>query len=320
MRKIVIIILALVVALSALPVTFACYNGGWGNWNWWWKPYKPVYCCPTYCNLTIISVNASDNENTFTEPKEVAQTTAFIQVCGNKIVITITNAYPGYEGIVDFCVKNTGTMPATITGITPDYPDPVYLQLNLTGECPVGAVIQPGGTKCGRLVISGIPQLPDAQNRTFTFTINIDYQCLCVPTTCDTAYAYGGCYAKCFTVFGFSNWGWTNGPLGPGIYTFDIYAGAAQCNIYKGKKVGILTVNYNGSRATVAYNMFPGYKMTETHLYVGNNVLPMKNGSYTTSPGQFPLSHDLNNATSDWYEVTGLSGTIYVVAHAEACW
>ena len=185
MRKAVILILALVVALSALPVTFACYNGGWGNWNWWWKPYKPVYCCPTNCQLGFISVNAHDNEYTFTEPKNVGETTAYINYCTKKqLVITVTNDYPGYEGIVNFCVKNTGTMPATITGITPANPNIGYLQINLTGACQVGAVIQPCSTKCGRLVISGIPQLEDAQNRTFTFTITMDYQCLYVPKGC----------------------------------------------------------------------------------------------------------------------------------------
>ena len=106
MRKIVLIILAMVVALSALPITFACYNGGWGKWHRFWKPQRTVYCCPTYCKVIFTSVEAYDNEETFTEPKEVAQTTASIQDCGEKLVITVDNAYPGYEGIVDFCIKN----------------------------------------------------------------------------------------------------------------------------------------------------------------------------------------------------------------------
>jgi hypothetical protein len=310
MRKTVIIILALVVALSALPVTFACYNGGWGNWNYFWKPCQPVYCCPTNCNLIFTQVTAS------------------ITDCGKTLTITIDNAYPGYEGTVGFCIKNTGSQAATITGITPDYPDPVYLQIDLIGdEIQVGTVIQPCQAKCGQLVIYGVPQRDDAQNRTFTFDITIDYTCTCVPKNCETAYAYyayncGCCggLAKCFSQWGFSQWGWTNGPLGPGTYTFDIYAGAAQCNIYKGKKVGWLTVNYNGSTASVTYNMFYGYKMDETHLYVGTNPLPKKNGSYTVSPGQYPYSHDLNNASTDSYTVTGLCGKIYIIAHAVVCW
>jgi hypothetical protein len=319
MRKAVIIILALVVALGTLPVTFACYNGGWGNWNWFWKPQQPVYCCPTYCNLNFFSVDASDNEDV----KDVADTNACITGCGKTITITIDNAYPGYEGIIDFCVKNTGTLAATITGITIDNPNAGYLQLDLTGAVQVGTVVSPCSPKCGQLVVYGIPQLEDAENRTFTFDITIDYSCTCVPQNCETAYAYGcsycHCYATCFSHWGFSQWGWTNGQLGPGCYTFDIYAGAAQCNISKGKKVGYLTISYNGSTAVVTYHMYSGYKMDETHLYVGCNPLPSKNGSDTVAPGQYPYSHDLSNASTDTYTVTGLSGKIYIIAHAVVC-
>ncbi|NQT31566.1 MAG: hypothetical protein HQ588_04455 [Deltaproteobacteria bacterium] len=321
MRKAIILILAMVVALSALPITFACYNGGWGNWDRFWRPQQIVYACPTYCSVIITSVNAYDNEDTFTEPKEVAQTTASIQDYGKKLVITIDNAYPGYQGIVDFCVKNTGTLAATITGITINNPNTGYLDLDLTGDCEVGAVIQPWTTKCGQLVIDGIPQLEDAQNRTFTFDITLNFECICLPLTCDTAFARSYLYSTCFSYWGFSNWGWTNGPLQPDEYRFPLYAGAAQCDISKGKHVGWITVNYNGSTAIVTYNMFYGYKMDETHLYVGNEPLPRINGDgeYTVAPGQFPLSHDLDNASTDWYAVTGLSGEIYVVAHAVVC-
>jgi hypothetical protein len=321
MRKAVIIILALVVALGTLPVTFACYNGGWGNCARFWRPQQPVYCCPTNCKVTFTLVHADDNELTFTEPKEVAQTTACIKDCGKKLAITINNAYPGYAGIVDFCVKNTGTMAATITGITPDYPDPVYLQIYRTGEVQVDTVIQQCETKCGKLVIGGIPQLEDAQNRTFTFDITIDYECTCVPNDCETAFAYKCGYATCFSHWGFSRWGWTNGPLQPGCYYMGIYAGAGSCNPFDGERVGWLKVEYDGSTAVVSYhmNMYKGYKMTETHLYVGNDYLPRKNGDFTVAPGQYPYKHDLNNTFYDHYVVTGLSGDIYIVAHAEVC-
>jgi len=330
MRKAIIIILAMVVALSALPVTFACYSGGWGHWDRFWRPHKPVYCCPTNCKVIFTSVNADDNELTFTEPKEVAQTTAYINYCTKKqLVITIDNAYPGYEGIVNFCIKNTGTMAATITGITPDYPDPDYLQIDLTGEVQEGTVIQPCREKCGQLVIGGIPQLEDAQNRTFTFTIDIDYTCTCVPKTCETAYAYNRCYSHCFLNWyrgqRFNNWGWTNGPLSPSRYVrvFDIYAGAAQCDLWRGKKVGYLTVDYDGSTATVTYNItYPGYKMTETHLYVGSYPWPKKNGDYTVAPGQYPYDNDDATLVTDTivsYVITLGGGDIYIIAHAVVC-
>jgi hypothetical protein len=327
MRKTLIIILALVVALAALPVTFACYSGGWGNWNWWWHPNDTVYCCPTNCQLCFTDVEASDNEETFAEPKDVGETKACVKCC-DKLTITINNAYPGYQGIIDFCIKNTGSKAATITSITPDY-DHDYLQLDLTGDIQENTVIQPCSPKCGQLVIGGIPQLPDAQNRCFTFEITLNYKCTCVPNNCETAYAYYtyncGCWggsAKCFSQWGFSQWGWTNGPLRPGCYNFPIYAGAAQCNPYKGKKVGYLTVYYNGSTASVTYHMYNGYNMDETHLYVGCDPLPKNNGSYTVAPGQYPYSHDLDNASTDSYMITGLCGCykIYIIAHAVVCW
>ena len=198
-----VLALAVVVALASMGVTFACYTGGWG---YCFPDKPPTYCTPE-CNVAFISVHASDNEATFLEPKEVAQTTACIKDCGDKIVVTVNNAYPGYEGIVDFCVKNKGSLPATITGIVITNPNPGYLQLDLTGECQEGVTLQPCEIKCGHLVIYGIPQLADAQNRTFTFTIKINFECICIPKNCETAYAYGGCYATCFTYYGFQQLG-----------------------------------------------------------------------------------------------------------------
>jgi len=203
MRKAIIIILALVVALSALPVTFACYNGGWNNWHRFWRPHQPVYCCTDHCNVIFSWVSADDNELTFTEPKEVGKTTAYINYCTkNQLVITIDNAYPGYEGIVDFCLKNTGSLDATLTSIDINNPNTDYLQLDLNGEVQEGVTIHKCTSKCGQLVIYGIPQWEDAQNKTFTFTIDLNFECSCVPPG-------GGCNDGCWG--GWGNWGnWGN--------------------------------------------------------------------------------------------------------------
>jgi hypothetical protein len=332
MRKIVIVILALVVALGALPVSFACYNGGWGHWNHFWRPRQPVYCCPTNCNLTFISVNAGDNE----EGKDVGDTTASITCCGKKLTITVDNAYPGYEGIVNFCIRNTGSMAATITGIAPNYPDPELLQIYLNEGVQEGTVISPCSPKWGQLVIGGLAQ-EGTQSQHFTFDITIDYNCTCVPDKCETAYAYypaycgyyAHCFLKCYQFEGqgysFKKWGWTNGPLGDGDYEFDIYAGAAQCDRWRGKKVGYLTVDYDDSTATVTYNItYPGYKMTETHLYIGNEPWPRKNGDgdFSVAPGDYPY-HDadatLVTDTKVIYVIPVNGGDIYIIAHAVVC-
>jgi len=138
---------------------------------------------------------------------------------------------------------------------------------------------------------------------------------------CETGYAYGNGYATCFDQYGFSNWGWTNGELSYGSYTFPIYASAGGCDINSGILVGTLYVEYIGETVTVTYEMIDGYTMEETHLYIGSEPLPRKNGDYTTAPGQYPYKHVLEDATTDIYQVNGFSGGgIYVVAHAVACW
>ena len=132
---------------------------------------------------------------------------------------------------------------------------------------------------------------------------------------CETAFAYG-CkdFTKCFLEDGFNRWGWTTGPLGPGGWWFDIYAGAGQCDKTKGTLVGYVTVDYDGSTAIVNYKMYSGYSLDEVHLYIGSEPFPrLKNGKYTVAPGQYPYKG------SDSYEITGLSGGIWVIAHAVVC-
>jgi hypothetical protein len=149
----------------------------------------------------------------------------------------------------------------------------------------------------------------------------------------ETAFAFGGDDATCFLDIDddgdgendFNRWGWTNGALGAGSYTFDVYAGAGRCDLTKGTLVGTLSVDYDGSTATVSFNTSGTnpdtdllYTMVETHLYVGSEILATDvNGDFTVAPGQYPTIHDeLANVTSDSYTISGLSGDIYVVAHA----
>lgn len=133
---------------------------------------------------------------------------------------------------------------------------------------------------------------------------------------CETAYAYSEDYATCFLdIPGVksNNWGWSNGPLDEGTYSWPIYAGAGQCDITKGTWVGTLDVTYSGGTAIVTYNIESGFTLDETHLYVGNDILAKKNGKYTTAPGQYPYSGESS------FTIDGLSGEIYVVAHSVVC-
>jgi len=134
---------------------------------------------------------------------------------------------------------------------------------------------------------------------------------------CETAYAWGEGLATCFLdIPGVksNNWGWSNGAISdPSSYSWDIYAGAGQCDITKGTLVGTLDVDYSGGTVTVAYNIDPDFTLDETHLYVGDEMLARKKGKFTTAPGQFPYSGQQS------YTIDGLSGDIYVVAHSVVC-
>jgi hypothetical protein len=139
----------------------------------------------------------------------------------------------------------------------------------------------------------------------------------------ETAFAYSPVYGTCFlnlTIIEANRWGWTIGPLAAGSYEFPIYAAAGQCDLSKGTLVGSLLVTYNGSTANVTFVMDPPYSMNVAHLYVGSEILPRDpGGDYTVAPGQYPKnSGDITGADSYSFEVTGLSGPIYVVAHTEA--
>ena len=133
---------------------------------------------------------------------------------------------------------------------------------------------------------------------------------------CETAFAYGEDVATCFLdipAIKNNRWGWTNGPLDEGTYSWPIYAGAGQCDITKGMLVGSLEVNYSGGTATILYDINSNYELDETHLFVGDDILPKKKNKYTTAPGQFPYSGGSS------FTIDGLSGQIYIVAHSVVC-
>lgn len=170
-----------------------------------------------------------------------------------------------------------------------------------------------------------------------TFTLNCSCDQISEEVECETAFAKvqssGQISSTCFDTLGFQRWGWTNGPFPvniSGTYTFDIWAGAGQCDTNKGMLAGTLTVEYdaNSKIAKVIYHMNTGWYMNETHLYVDNTMLPQyrqgKSLVDTVSPGQYPNVHeDLEmQMTDDIYTVSLVNivgAEFYVVAHAVTC-
>jgi hypothetical protein len=130
-------------------------------------------------------------------------------------------------------------------------------------------------------------------------------------TNADDRFAIGGDTTTCFINLGqISRWGWTMGPLAEGTYTWDLVAGAGNCR--GGTVVGSVTVVYSGGTATVTYNMNSGFWTTATHVYIGSAPFPTgNNGQPTVAPGQYT-----HVGTAASYSTSGLSGPIYVIAHA----
>jgi hypothetical protein len=146
----------------------------------------------------------------------------------------------------------------------------------------------------------------------FPFALNFTNNCGTTPeeVKTETAFAYGDDVASCFLNNGFSRWGWTNA-IGEGDYAWAIYAAAGQCDLGKGTHVGTLNVSYHNGSMTVSYDIFSGYTLEETHLYVGTAAFPLgKNGSSTVAPGAFPYNG------SSVVTIDGLSGSVNVIAHA----
>lgn len=160
----------------------------------------------------------------------------------------------------------------------------------------------------------------------FSTPVDLTAACECPCEATETAFAYDADLGTCFLDIDGLNanrWGWTIGPLAEGDYTFDIYAGAAQCDLDKGTLVGQLLVSYSGGTATVTYVMDSCRVLKQTHLYVGSDPLPTHNGEPTVAPGQYGNQHGTEaepiDDETDTYTIEGLSGEIYLIAHAVVC-
>lgn len=115
-----------------------------------------------------------------------------------------------------------------------------------------------------------------------------------------------------------NRWGWAINLTAPGTTSYNIWAGAGLNDTKKGKKVGTLTIDWDGTNAAVTYTMFEGYCMEEAHLY-GNDPRPT-----TTAPGQYGYLQDFDpNASTHTFNIplvdsNGTDG-VWLIAHAVVC-
>lgn len=129
---------------------------------------------------------------------------------------------------------------------------------------------------CGDFVYKNTAKVVDGD-----YVLDYDTAELTVKVQCyvyETAYALGA-DGICFT----NNWGWSN-PILPGEYTWNLWAGAGQCDTSKGTLVGSVHVVYDEVtyEVTVTFHVNAGYMLKEQHVYVGSE--PKLDG---TAPGQY---------------------------------
>lgn len=265
---------------------------------------------------------------------------------GNDLV----NLYLTFEAKAGFNLKNTylyvgsDLSPAGLVDILPNGTEEFHLSSNLFSKyapgppAPIYQKVIPLSTLPDCFVIVAFADIPNdpandasyvrvsakAPSAFKSYGYHLEYCKQICGSGCETAYAFGNDKANCFINIpgvNSNNWGWSNGPIGAGTYSWPIYAGAGQCDIQKGTLVGTLNVVYTPPTAKITYNMGGNVHLSVTQLYVGNQILPKKNNKLTTAPGQFPYKHGgLNGVSSDSFTINGLSGSIYIAAHSEVCW
>lgn len=114
-----------------------------------------------------------------------------------------------------------------------------------------------------------------------------------------------------------NRWGWAINLEGTGSHVFDIWAGAGLNNTDNGLLVGTLRVDWDGSNATVSYDLNSGNALEEVHIYASDEA------PTTVAPGQygFPVAgYDVGgvqsfSTTVPLVDANG-DGKVWVVAHA----
>jgi len=115
-----------------------------------------------------------------------------------------------------------------------------------------------------------------------------------------------------------NRWGWAINLLAPGTTTYNIWAGAGLNKIQNGTLVGTLTIVWDGTTATVTYNLTSGCVMEEVHLYAADGR------PTTTAPGLYGNTASFDPGVSTYTFVVPLEDTnntdgVWLIAHAVVC-
>ncbi len=270
--------------------------------------------------------NGCGDDGAFTTTPPMA---ASLSICSD---VDITLTYSADDG----CTKDTvsASFSAAADTVAPEIelPEvtlecnesfPATLTANWTDNCADGETITVGPSNitsdgCNEYADYVFQVTDDCENPAEA-TLKVQRSIEDELENCETAFARDPETNSCF-IPDFNRWGWTNYYEDEGIYILDLYAGAAHCDISNRTPVGTVTVDYNGGEVTITYNINSGFTMSEAHVYVGCEMYPRKNGSFTVAPGQYNFNpSDLGSVSNFTVGPIAVEGPIYVIAHAVVC-
>ncbi len=111
-----------------------------------------------------------------------------------------------------------------------------------------------------------------------------------------------------------NRWGWAANLAAPGTWTWPLWAGAGLNDTANGARVGDVTVTWDGTQVTVAYDLVAGFTTSEVHVYAGDDA------PKTTAPGQYGyvgyFDPGAAHVVTDPTPVTDSRGGIWLVVHA----
>jgi len=159
--KILALLVLMMVALSTIGYSYACWNSG----------VHISHCCNCRkCDVEFTKVATSDNE----VDENVADVYAEIGKAKDKMEIRIIDSYPCYEAYVNFAIENTGDKPVHIDEISIEDYDEAALEIEMTNLI-VCTWISPGETANGQLAIRTLHEAK--QNWRYTFQAEIKVSC-----------------------------------------------------------------------------------------------------------------------------------------------
>lgn len=317
---------------------------------WWYYIHHSLGCCDNECTMAattqVTDVLCNGSSTGAIDLTVTGGTAPLAFLWSNEAVTEDLSGVPA--GVYSVTITDAEGCVVTVSSIVVDEPDAIEIEGNLTNiscEGNDGAIdlTITGGTPPYAILWNDEATSEDRSGLSegvYSVTVVDVNQCqasarFTLTNECytpDVIHAFGRKTYEpmvyCFMELDLDNdgsmdfdtWGWTNGAMSENVTsvrTYKLYTNASDCDVSNAEEVGKVSVSYSGGIVSATYELFNGYKMSSTAMYVGNDILPKDGGVYTTDPSKYPYQHNgLGAADTDTYNITGLSGQIYIIVYA----